>query len=151
MADLDRGIRQVDIDKEMQQSYLDYAMSVIISRALPDARDGLKPVHRRLLYTMFKGRAKFSPETVETLGGSVLQYHPHGNLGMKDIIAGMAQKYSNNVPLFDAHGNAGTKDIGNNPSAGRYWKVSLSKQFQKRTVHKTYVTAVTGTVVEEQL
>ena len=104
-----------------------YGVNVNIQRAIPEVYDGLKPVHRRLLYTMFKGRAKFSPETVETLGGSVLQYHPHGNLGMKDIIAGLAQKYSNNVPLFDAHGSAGTKDIGNNSSAGRYWKVSLSK------------------------
>ena len=104
-----------------------YGVNVNIQRAIPEVYDGLKPVHRRLLYTLYKGRAKFAAETVETLSGMVLQYHPHGNLAMKDTIAGMAQKYSNNIPLFVAHGNAGTKDIGDNPSAGRYWKVSISE------------------------
>lgn len=104
-----------------------YGVNTNIQRAIPEVCDGLKPVQRRLLYTMYKNHAKYGTESVETLGGAVLKYHPHGNLGMKFTIAGMAQDYSNNIPLLVPHGNAGTKDIGDNPSAGRYWKVSLSE------------------------
>lgn len=103
-----------------------YGVNTNIQRAIPDVYDGLKPVHRRLLYTMIKNYPRHGKASVATLGGEVLKYHPHGDLGMRDIIAGMAQAFSNNIPLFTAHGNAGTKDVGSNAAAGRYWKVSLS-------------------------
>ena len=103
-----------------------YGVNVNLQRAIPDVYDGLKPVHRRLLYTMIKNYPRHGKASVATLGGEVLKYHPHGDLGMRDIIAGMSQSFSNNIPLFTAHGNAGTKDVGSNAAAGRYWKVSLS-------------------------
>ena len=87
-----------------------YGVNTNIQRAIPDVYDGLKPVHRRLLYTMIKNYPRHGKASVATLGGEVLKYHPHGDLGMRDIIAGMAQSFSNNIPLFIAHGNAGTKD-----------------------------------------
>lgn len=119
-------ISEVDLYETSERYSMLYGVNINLQRAIPEVYDGLKVVHRRLLYTMYKNHPKHAKETVAMLGGDVLKYHPHGELGMKDIIAGMAQDFSNNVPLFIAHGNAGTKDTGDDASAGRYWKVSMS-------------------------
>mgnify|MGYP002632778638 CR=1 FL=1 len=123
---------QIDIDKEMQQSYLDYAMSVIVSRALPDARDGLKPVHRRILYAMHdlglrpEGSYKKSATTVgEVLG----KYHPHGDQAVYDAMARMAQDFSMRLPLVDGQGNFGSVD-GDPPAAMRYTEAKLAQSAQ---------------------
>ena len=120
-------IPTVDVYDQSERWMCLYGLNLNLQRAIPDVYDGLKVIHRRLLYTMYKTHGKGGTESVATLGGAVLKYHPHGDLGMRDIIAGMAQDFSNNIPLFVAHGNAGTKDTGDNPSAGRYWKVSVSE------------------------
>ena len=120
-------IPEVEMYSQAESWMCLYGANINVQRAIPEVYDGLKPVHRRLLYTMLKTHGKGQTESVATLGGAVLKYHPHGDLGMRDIIANMAQDFSNNIPLFIAHGNAGTKDTGNNASAGRYWKVSVSE------------------------
>ncbi|MBS1250699.1 MAG: DNA gyrase subunit A [Chloroflexi bacterium] len=121
-------IRQIDIDDEMQQAYLDYAMSVIVSRALPDARDGLKPVHRRILYAMhdmgmhagttFKKSARI---VGEVLG----KYHPHGDMAVYDSMARMAQDFSMRYPLVEGQGNFGSID-GDSPAAMRYTEARMA-------------------------
>jgi DNA gyrase subunit A len=121
-------VRQVDIDNEMQVAYLDYAMSVIVSRALPDARDGLKPVQRRILYAMHglglrpEGPYKKSARIVgEVLG----KYHPHGDSAVYDAMARMAQDFSLRCPLVDGQGNFGSVD-GDSPAAMRYTEARLA-------------------------
>ena len=129
MADLTRGIRQVDIDKEMQQSYLDYAMSVIISRALPDARDGLKPVQRRILYAMYDMgiRPELPYKKSARIVGEVLgKYHPHGDAAVYDAMARLAQDFTIRYPLVDGQGNFGSID-GDPPAAMRYTEARLDK------------------------
>ncbi len=129
MADLPRGIRQVDIDKEMQQSYLDYAMSVIISRALPDARDGLKPVQRRILYAMYDMgiRPELPYKKSARIVGEVLgKYHPHGDAAVYDAMARLAQDFTIRYPLVDGQGNFGSID-GDPPAAMRYTEARLDK------------------------
>ena len=114
--------QKVDIDKEMQQAYLDYAMSVIVSRALPDARDGLKPVHRRILYAMHDMglRADWSHKKSARVVGEVLgKYHPHSDAAVYDAMARMAQDFSMRLPLVDGQGNFGSVD-GDPPAAMRY-------------------------------
>ena len=129
MADSARGIRQVDIDKEMQQSYLDYAMSVIISRALPDARDGLKPVQRRILYAMYDMgiRPELPYKKSARIVGEVLgKYHPHGDAAVYDAMARLAQDFTIRYPLVDGQGNFGSID-GDPPAAMRYTEARLDK------------------------
>jgi len=121
-------VREIDIDDEMQQSYLDYAMSVIVSRALPDARDGLKPVHRRILYAMHD--MGLDPETVykksARIVGEVLgKYHPHGDMAVYDSMARMAQSFSMRYPLVDGQGNFGSID-GDSPAAMRYTEARMA-------------------------
>jgi len=122
-------IEVVDIEEQMQSSYIDYAMSVIVGRALPDVRDGLKPVHRRILYAMFDmnmypGRPykKCARIVGEVLG----KYHPHGDVAVYDTLVRMAQDFSSRCELVDGHGNFGSVD-GDSPAAMRYTEARLSK------------------------
>ncbi|MGH7153009.1 MAG: DNA gyrase subunit A, partial [Acetobacteraceae bacterium] len=122
-------LQPVTIEAEMRRSYLDYAMSVIVARALPDARDGLKPVHRRILYGMQE--AGYTPDkpyrkSARVVGDVMGKYHPHGNLAIYDALVRMAQSFSMRVPLIDGQGNFGSVD-GDSPAAERYTEVRLAK------------------------
>lgn len=119
----------VDIEKEMKESYLAYSMSVIASRALPDVRDGLKPVHRRILYTMYgNGLYPDRPfrKCADTVGSVLGQYHPHGDASVYDALVRMAQDFSLRYPLVHGHGNFGSVD-GDPPAAYRYTESKMSK------------------------
>ncbi len=121
-------VRKIDIDEEMQQAYLDYAMSVIVSRALPDARDGLKPVHRRILYAMYDMglRPSSSYKKSARVVGEVLgKYHPHSDSAVYDAMARMVQDFSMRYPLVDGQGNFGSVD-GDPPAAMRYTEAKLA-------------------------
>ena len=121
-------VRKIDIDSEMQQAYLDYAMSVIVARALPDARDGLKPVQRRILYAMYDMgiRADTSYKKSARIVGEVLgKYHPHGDLAVYEAMARMAQDFSMRTMLVDGQGNFGSVD-GDPPAAMRYTEARLT-------------------------
>ncbi len=121
-------VRPVDINEEMRDSYLDYAMSVIVSRALPDARDGLKPVHRRILYAMHDmGLVHNAPykKSARIVGEVLGKYHPHGDAAVYDAMARMAQPFSMRYPLVDGQGNFGSID-GDSPAAMRYTEARLS-------------------------
>ena len=123
------GIEPISILEEMQRSYLDYAMSVIVSRALPDARDGLKPVHRRILYGMNDLGVHWNRKYVKCarVTGDVMgKYHPHGNQAIYDALARMAQDWSLRIPLVDGQGNFGSID-GDPPAAERYTECRLAK------------------------
>ena len=122
-------ITLITIEDEMKKSYLDYAMSVIVSRALPDVRDGLKPVHRRILYTMDENG--FTPDkaykkSARVVGDVMGKYHPHGNLAIYDALVRMAQDFSLRLPLIDGQGNFGSVD-GDPPAADRYTESRLAK------------------------
>ncbi len=118
-----------EITDEMQESYIDYAMSVIVSRALPDVRDGLKPVHRRILYAMYedglKHTAKFR-KSANVIGSVLGRYHPHGDMSVYDAMVRMAQDFSFRYPLVDGQGNFGSID-GDSPAAYRYTEARLSR------------------------
>ncbi len=119
----------VDIEKEMKQSFLAYSMSVIVSRALPDVRDGLKPVHRRILYTMFEdnlGPDKAYRKCANTVGSVLGRYHPHGDASVYDALVRLAQDFSMRYMLVDGHGNFGSVD-GDPPAAYRYTESRMSK------------------------
>jgi DNA gyrase subunit A len=121
-------IRQIDIDEEMQGAYLDYAMSVIVSRALPDVRDGLKPVHRRILYAMHDmGMRSDTPykKSARIVGEVLGKYHPHGDVAVYEAMARMAQDFSLRYMLVDGQGNFGSVD-GDSPAAMRYTEARLS-------------------------
>ncbi len=121
-------VRQVDIDQQMQEAYLDYAMSVIVSRALPDVRDGLKPVHRRILYAMYDMglQANQAHKKSARIVGEVLgKYHPHGDAAVYDAMVRMAQDFSMRAPLIDGQGNFGSMD-GDPPAAMRYTEARLA-------------------------
>src|SRR5689334_16793731 len=121
-------VKKIDIDTEMQQSYLDYAMSVIVSRALPDARDGLKPVQRRILYAMYDMgiRADTAYKKSARIVGEVLgKYHPHGDQAVYEAMARMAQDFSMRTLLVDGQGNFGSVD-GDPPAAMRYTEARLT-------------------------
>jgi len=121
-------VRQVDIDSEMRGAYLDYAMSVIVARALPDARDGLKPVHRRILYAMHDmGMQPDKPyrKSARIVGEVLGKYHPHGDSAVYDAMARMAQDFSLRYPLVAGQGNFGSID-GDSPAAMRYTEARLS-------------------------
>jgi len=123
------SIQQVDIEQQLQKSYLDYAMSVIVSRALPDVRDGLKPVHRRILYAMYDMglQSNQSYKKSARIVGEVLgKYHPHGDIAVYDAMARMAQDFSMRQPLIDGQGNFGSVD-GDRPAAMRYTEARLTK------------------------
>ena len=116
------SIQQVDIDSQMREAYLDYAMSVIVARALPDVRDGLKPVHRRILYAMRDmGIRATSPhkKSARIVGEVLGKYHPHGDQAVYDAMARMAQDFSMRYMMVDGQGNFGSVD-GDSPAAMRY-------------------------------
>jgi DNA gyrase subunit A len=122
-------ISPISIEDEMKRSYLDYAMSVIVSRALPDVRDGLKPVHRRILYTMYENG--FTPDkafkkSARVVGDVMGKYHPHGNMAIYDALVRMAQEFSLRLPLIEGQGNFGSVD-GDPPAADRYTEARLAK------------------------
>ena len=122
-------IIDVDLRKEMQKSFLEYSMSVIVSRALPDVRDGLKPVHRRILYTMHEknlGPEKPYRKCADTVGAVLGSYHPHGDASVYDALVRLAQDFSMRYPLVDGHGNFGSVD-GDPPAAYRYTESKMSK------------------------
>jgi DNA gyrase subunit A len=122
-------IRPVSILDEMKRSYLDYAMSVIVSRALPDARDGLKPVHRRILFAMQENGFEWNKpyrKSARTVGDVIGKYHPHGDQSVYDALVRMAQEFSMRVPLIDGQGNFGSVD-GDPPAAMRYTESRLTK------------------------
>ncbi|EKP94758.1 DNA gyrase subunit A [Thermaerobacter subterraneus] len=129
MAEYTHGkILPVDIEEEMKQSYIDYAMSVIVNRALPDVRDGLKPVHRRILFAMREGGNtpdKPFKKSARTVGDVLGKYHPHGDAAVYDALVRMAQDFSMRYPLIEGHGNFGSID-GDPPAAMRYTEARLS-------------------------
>ena len=119
----------ISITSEMKTSYLDYAMSVIVSRAIPDLRDGLKPVHRRILYAMYEGgntHDKPYRKSARAVGDVMGKYHPHGDSAIYDALVRMAQDFSMSLPLLDGQGNFGSMD-GDNPAAMRYTEVRMDK------------------------
>ena len=119
----------VDLEKEMKKSFLEYSMSVIVSRALPDVRDGLKPVHRRILYTMHENNLtpdKAYRKCADTVGAVLGRYHPHGDASVYDAMVRMAQDFSLRYPLIDGHGNFGSID-GHPAAAYRYTEARMSK------------------------
>ncbi|WP_328285015.1 DNA gyrase subunit A, partial [Brucella anthropi] len=123
------GIEPISIIEEMQRSYLDYAMSVIVSRALPDVRDGLKPVHRRILHAMNEMNLAYNRPYRKSAGvvGEVMgKYHPHGDASIYDALVRMAQDFSMRDPLVDGQGNFGSID-GDPPAAMRYTECRLEK------------------------
>ncbi|TCT11258.1 DNA gyrase subunit A [Tepidamorphus gemmatus] len=125
-------IRPVSITDEMRRSYLDYAMSVIVSRALPDVRDGLKPVHRRILYSMHENGYEWNKpyrKSARVVGDVIGKYHPHGDQSIYDALVRMAQDFSMRLPLLDGQGNFGSID-GDPPAAMRYTEVRLAKVAQ---------------------
>ncbi|MGE5534550.1 MAG: DNA gyrase subunit A, partial [Acidobacteriota bacterium] len=122
-------VRPVSITDEMKRSYLDYAMSVIVSRALPDVRDGLKPVHRRILYSMHENGYEWNRpyrKSARVVGDVIGKYHPHGDQAVYDALVRMAQDFSMRLPLVDGQGNFGSVD-GDPPAAMRYTEVRLAK------------------------
>ena len=128
-ADDPSDIRPVSITEEMKRSYLDYAMSVIVARALPDARDGLKPVHRRILYSMHE--QGYTPDkkyvkSARVVGDVMGKYHPHGDQAIYDALVRMAQDFSMRLPLIDGQGNFGSVD-GDPPAAMRYTECRLAQ------------------------
>ena len=129
MDSKDGKIIQRDIETEMKTSYIDYAMSVIVSRALPDVRDGLKPVHRRILYAMYEdGITSDKPyrKCANTVGSVLGRYHPHGDSSVYDAMVRMAQDFSMRYPLIDGHGNFGSID-GDGAAAMRYTEARMAK------------------------
>ena len=126
MSDLAKEVIPVNLEDEMRRSYLDYAMSVIVGRALPDVRDGLKPVHRRVLYAMHElGAHSNKPyyKSARIVGDVIGKYHPHGDQSVYDTLVRMAQPFSLRHPLIDFHGNYGSPDFG--PAASRYTESRL--------------------------
>ena len=128
-ASFNEALPSISLEEEMKKSYLDYAMSVIVSRALPDVRDGLKPVHRRILFGMKEGgfvSGKPYNKCARIVGDVMGKYHPHGNLAIYDALVRMAQDFSMRLPLIDGQGNFGSMD-GDPPAADRYTEARLAK------------------------
>ncbi len=122
-------IVNIDIEKRMKEAFIDYAMSVIVSRALPDVRDGLKPVHRRILYSMYEENLTSDKpffKSATTVGNVIGRYHPHGDASVYDAMVRLAQDFSMRYPLIDGHGNFGSVD-GDPPAAYRYTEARMSK------------------------
>jgi len=123
------GLVAINIEQEMRQSYMDYAMSVIIGRALPDVRDGLKPVHRRVLYAMSELGNDWNrayKKSARVVGDVIGKYHPHGDVAVYDTIVRMAQEFSLRYPLVDGQGNFGSID-GDPPAAMRYTEIRMTR------------------------
>jgi DNA gyrase subunit A len=132
MSDLleqNQDIQEVQIEDSMRGSYLDYSMSVIIGRALPDARDGLKPVHRRILYSMrdlnITHRSPYK-KSARIVGDTIGKYHPHGDSAVYEAMVRMAQDFAMRTPLVDGQGNFGSVD-GDNAAAQRYTEARMTK------------------------
>ncbi|MEG1985077.1 MAG: DNA gyrase subunit A, partial [Oscillospiraceae bacterium] len=122
-------LKIIDIEKEIKQSFLDYSMSVIVSRALPDVRDGLKPVHRRILYSMNENgltHEKATRKSAQIVGAVLADYHPHGDSSVYDAMVRLAQTFSLRYPLVEGQGNFGSVD-GDPPAAYRYTEARMSK------------------------
>ncbi len=129
MEEIKQPRSPINIEDEMRQSYMDYAMSVIIGRALPDARDGLKPVHRRVLYAMYDLSNDWNrpyKKSARVVGDVIGKYHPHGDSAVYDTIVRMAQDFSLRYPLIDGQGNFGSVD-GDPPAAMRYTEVRMAR------------------------
>src|SRR5947209_4840864 len=123
------NIRAVDIDQEMRSAYLDYAMSVIVQRALPDVRDGLKPVHRRILYSMNDNGIRYNTayrKSARIVGDVMGKYHPHGDASIYDTMVRMAQDFSMRYMLVDGQGNFGSID-DDPPAAQRYTEARMAQ------------------------
>ena len=126
---IEQRMHNIDIESEMKKSFLDYSMSVIVSRALPDVRDGLKPVHRRILYTLHENGLtpdKAYRKCADTVGSVLGRYHPHGDASVYDAMVRLAQDFSMRYPLVDGHGNFGSVD-GDPPAAYRYTARRMSR------------------------
>ncbi|HUN49433.1 MAG TPA: DNA gyrase subunit A, partial [Stellaceae bacterium] len=122
-------IAPVTIEEEMKRSYLDYAMSVIVARALPDVRDGLKPVHRRILHAMKENGFDWNRgfrKSARVVGDVIGKYHPHGDVAVYDAMVRMAQDFAMRLPLIDGQGNYGSMD-GDPPAAMRYTEARLGR------------------------
>lgn len=129
MTEVAQQVLPVNLEDEMRQSYLDYAMSVIVGRALPDVRDGLKPVHRRVLYAMRvlgNDYNKSYKKSARVVGDVIGKYHPHGDSAVYDTIVRMAQPFSLRYLLVDGQGNFGSVD-GDAPAAMRYTEVRMTR------------------------
>ncbi|MDD4716300.1 MAG: DNA gyrase subunit A, partial [Oscillospiraceae bacterium] len=129
MSYQDQTILPVDLEREMKKSYIDYAMSVIVGRALPDVRDGLKPVHRRILYAMYEDGLTYDKpfrKSATTVGNVLGRFHPHGDASVYDALVRLAQDFSMRYPLVDGHGNFGSVD-GDPPAAYRYTEARMDK------------------------
>jgi DNA gyrase subunit A len=127
--DPQKNVTEVDITKEMQEAYLQYSMSVIVGRALPDVRDGLKPVHRRVLFAMHElsnTHDKPYKKSARVVGDVIGKYHPHGDTAVYDTIVRMAQDFSLRYPLIDGQGNFGSID-GDSPAAQRYTEIRMTR------------------------
>src|SRR6516162_3632788 len=129
MAEIAREVVPVTLEGEMRQSYLDYAMSVIVGRALPDVRDGLKPVHRRVLFAMHELNNDWNKpykKSARVVGDVIGKYHPHGESAVYDTIVRMAQSFSMRYMLVDGQGNFGSVDV-DAPASMRYTEVRMSR------------------------
>ena len=125
-------LNSVNIEDEMKKSYLEYSMSVIVGRALPDIRDGLKPVHRRVLYAMHEMKNYFNrpyKKSARVVGDVIGKYHPHGDAAVYDTIVRLAQDFSMRYPVVDGQGNFGSVD-GDPPAAMRYTEVRMTRLAQ---------------------
>src|SRR6202012_2841845 len=128
MDEINPSITNVDINKEMREAYLQYSMSVIVGRALPDVRDGLKPVHRRILFAMNDlGNTHDKPykKSARIVGDVIGKYHPHGDMAVYDTMGRIAQDFSLRFPVTDGQGNLGSID-GDVPAAPRYTEVRMT-------------------------
>ena len=135
--------KPIFVHQEMSSSYLSYAMSVIVSRALPDVRDGLKPVHRRIIYAMYKGGYDWGKpfrKSARIVGDVIGKYHPHGDQAVYDALVRLVQDFSVSLPLIEGQGNFGSID-GDPPAAMRYTETKLSKvsQFLTEGIEKNTV------------
>src|SRR3979411_1217884 len=129
MSEIAREILSVSLEEEMRQSYLDYAMSVIVGRALPDVRDGLKPVHRRVLFAMRElGISSSKPykKSARIVGEVLGKYHPHGDSSVYDAMVRMTQEWSMRYTIIDGQGNYGSQD-GDGPAAMRYTEARMDR------------------------
>jgi len=143
----------VNIEDEMKKSYMDYAMSVIIGRALPDVRDGFKPVHRRCLYAMYDmGNDYNKPykKSARVVGDVIGKYHPHGDTAAYDTIVRMAQEFSLRYPMVDGQGNFGSVD-GDSPAAMRYTEIRMSKLAHEMLVDLDKETVDMGSNYDDSL
>ena len=125
----DQKIVDIKMEREVKKSFMEYAMSVIISRALPDARDGLKPVHRRILYAMYEDKLTYENpfrKSATTVGNVLGRYHPHGDTAVYDSMVRLAQPFSLRYPLVEGHGNFGNID-GDGAAAYRYTEARMAK------------------------